>query len=90
MLCRCVIAEMFSDGRQVFDLSHLLEYRRQQLRPLLKWIKDEGIRVSSHVTCLSCDLTIVCECDTSKMCDLVCVAECFLPSILIGGVFRRG
>ena len=71
MLCRCVIAEMFSDGRQVFDLSHLLEYRRQQLRPLLKWIKDEGIRVSGHVTCLSCDLTIVCECDTSKvMCNL--------------------
>ena len=52
--CRCVIAEMFSDGRQVFDLSHLLEYRRQQLRPPLRWIKNEDIRVGRHA-CLSCD-----------------------------------
>lgn len=61
MLSRCVIAEMFSDGRQVFDLSHLLEYRRHQLAPPLKWIKNDGVRVGRLGTCLSvsCQMTVM-------------------------------
>ena len=43
---RCVVAEMFSDGRQLFDLSELLEYKRQQNKPQLKWVKDEDVKVS--------------------------------------------
>ena len=40
------MAEMFSDGRQLFNLSELLEYKRQQNKPQLKWIKDEDVKVS--------------------------------------------
>jgi phosphoinositide-3-kinase regulatory subunit 4 len=40
----CVVAEMFSDGRQLFDLSELLEYKRQQNKPQLKWVKDEDVK----------------------------------------------
>lgn len=35
---------MFSDGRQVFDLSHLLEYRRQQLTPPPKGVQVKDYR----------------------------------------------
>ena len=49
-LCRCVIGELFTDGRQLFDLSQLLELRARQgeYSPeiLLKKISDKPVRVS--------------------------------------------
>ena len=49
-ICRCVIGELFTDGRQLFDLSQLLELRSKQgeYSPeiLLKKIADKPVRVS--------------------------------------------
>lgn len=47
LLCRCVIAELFMDGRSLFDLSQLLEYRSGEFSPdiVLKRISDKYIRV---------------------------------------------
>jgi phosphoinositide-3-kinase regulatory subunit 4 len=46
----CVIGELFTDGRQLFDLSQLLELRSKQgeYSPeiLLKKIADKPVRVS--------------------------------------------
>lgn len=44
---RCVIAELFSEGNRLFDLSELLSYRNGDYEPtetLLK-IEDANIRV---------------------------------------------
>ena len=47
--CRCVIAEMFTGGASLFDLSTLLEYRNGENPPnlpeCLKKIEDKSIRV---------------------------------------------
>ena len=48
MSCRCVIAELFMDGRPLFDLSQLLEYYRKEkeaTEAILKKIPDRFIRV---------------------------------------------
>ena len=49
-MCRCVIGELFTDGRQLFDLSQLLELRSKhgEYSPeiLLKKIVDKPVRVS--------------------------------------------
>lgn len=47
LLCRCVIAELFMDGRSLFDLSQLLEYRSGEfsLDIVNKRISDKYIRV---------------------------------------------
>lgn len=54
LLSRCVIGELFTDGRQLFDLSQLLEFRgkHSEYTPetLLKKV-DKPIRVH-HCTCL--------------------------------------
>ena len=48
---RCVIAELFMDGRPLFDLSQLLEYYssgdKEFPEPVLKKISDKLIRVST-------------------------------------------
>ena len=49
--CRCVIAELFMDGRPLFDLSQLLEYYRKEkeaTEATLKKIPDRFIRVSKE------------------------------------------
>ena len=45
---RCVIAELFLDGQQLFDLSQLLDYRTKDYLPdaVLKKIADKHVRVS--------------------------------------------
>lgn len=49
---RCVIGELFTDGRQLFDLSQLLEFRgkHSEYTPetLLKKV-DKPIRVGNHI-----------------------------------------
>lgn len=48
---RCVLAELFSDGRQLFDLSQLLSYRNnefEQVPHILKDIEDPAVRVRSR------------------------------------------
>ena len=49
---RCVIAELFMDGRPLFDLSQLLEYYssgdKEFPEPVLKKIPDKLIRVSTR------------------------------------------
>ena len=48
-LCRCVIAELFMDGRPLFDLSQLLEYysgEKEATEATLKKISDRYVRVS--------------------------------------------
>ncbi len=46
-ICRCVIAELFTEGHPAFDLSQLLAYRSGQYDPegVLEKIEDESIRV---------------------------------------------
>ena len=50
---RCVIGELFTDGRQLFDLSQLLELRARQSEytpeTLLKKISDKPVRVSGII-----------------------------------------
>ncbi|KAI9168643.1 Serine/threonine-protein kinase [Blastocladiella emersonii ATCC 22665] len=48
----CVIAELFLEGRVLFNLSQLLKYRRGEHSPLpdLEAIEDEGIRLSAHIS----------------------------------------
>ena len=48
ILCRCVIAELFTEGSHPFDLSQLLQYRNKEYSPwkLLEKIDDTDIRVS--------------------------------------------
>lgn len=43
----CVIAEIFTHGQELFDLSSLLRYRSEDvdLSPILNRIADEKIRV---------------------------------------------
>ena len=46
--CRCVIAELFMDGRPLFDLSQLLDYyhkEKEATEATLKKIPDRFIRV---------------------------------------------
>ena len=59
-ICRCVIAELFLDGQQLFDLSQLLDYRTKDYSPdpVLKKIADKHVRVGtsfpeSHVVDLT-------------------------------------
>ena len=51
----CVIAELFSEGSRLFDLSELLEYRNGKYDPseALSKIDNTDIRVSCHAICLS-------------------------------------
>lgn len=46
-MCRCALAEMFTDGHPPFDLSQLLAYRNGDYdpNPHIDTIDDEGIRV---------------------------------------------
>jgi len=48
VLCRCVIAELFTEGTSPFDLSQLLAYRSGEYSPakLFQSIDDINIRVS--------------------------------------------
>lgn len=48
----CVIAEIFTHGQELFDLSSLLRYRSEDvdLSPILNRISDEKIRVWSTET----------------------------------------
>ena len=52
-MCRCVIAELFTEGTSPFDLSQLLAYRSGEYSPtkLFQSIDDVNIRVrpSAHV-----------------------------------------
>ena len=47
MPCRCVIAELFADGRTSFDLSQLLDYCNEEYSSdaILKRISDKYVRV---------------------------------------------
>lgn len=59
--CRCVIAELFMDGRPLFDLSQLLEYYSNEkeatdLETTLKKIPDRFIRVSFHKNSSTCTM----------------------------------
>lgn len=46
----CVIAEIFTHGQELFDLSSLLRYRSEDvdLSPILNRISDEKIRVGTQ------------------------------------------
>ena len=48
----CVIAEIFTQGQELFDLSSLLRYRSEDvdLSPILNRISDEKIRVGENVS----------------------------------------
>ena len=48
---RCVIAELFLDGQQLFDLSQLLDYCTKDYNPeqQLKKIPDKNIRVNLSI-----------------------------------------
>ena len=56
IIFRCVIAELFMDGRPLFDLSQLLEYyhkEKEATEATLKKIPDRFIRVRIYnVPCL--------------------------------------
>jgi hypothetical protein len=49
--CRCVIVELFTEGKSPFDLSQLLAYRTGDYSPvkLLESIDDANIRVGFTV-----------------------------------------
>ena len=55
-MCRCVIAEMFTGGASLFDLSTLLEYRNGENPPNLpesiKKIEVKSIRVMILIVCM--------------------------------------
>jgi len=48
---RCVIAELFSEGNKLFDLSELLAYKKGDYdpRPSLEKIEDNQIRVRKQL-----------------------------------------
>ena len=53
--CRCVIAELFMDGRPLFDLSQLLDYyhkEKEATEATLKKIPDRFIRVREEPPCI--------------------------------------
>ena len=57
--CRCVIAELFMDGRPMFDLSQLLEYylkEKEATEATLKKIPDRFIRVRKEPPSCTCTL----------------------------------
>ena len=57
--CRCVIAELFMDGRPLFDLSQLLEYyqkEKEATEATLKKIPDRFIRVREGAHVVHCRL----------------------------------
>lgn len=45
----CVIAELFQDGRALFNLSQLLMYRRQQYEPDLTGVDPDVASLITHM-----------------------------------------
>ena len=50
LVCRCVLFELFTDGRRLFDLSQLLAYRagKYNVESELEHVEDESARVCGH------------------------------------------
>ena len=90
-LARCVIVELFTDGRPPFNLSQLLEYCNGQYKyeEVIQKISDKHIRVCVYVCMCVCVCVCVCVCLCVCVCVCVCLCVCVFVCVCVCSMFVR-